>query len=187
MGELGQRLFIAVHLAEVGGDVLPGAAGLDRVVGAGLGAEAAVHANAEIDLVAVDVEGAVLAGRGGDQDAAIGAGLGAGRAASAALLEPDQVRAGAGRDGPDLFGVLDRERGLENVIESAGVGEFDGNDMAADGSNGTIFMYGPNADNLFDTVLPVLESTSFMIGAKATLRYGPPEDGVSEISRTVGT
>ena len=87
----------------------------------------------------------------------------------------------------DLARLFELERELENVIESAGVGEFDGNDMAADGSNGIIYMYGPNADNLFDTVLPVLESTSFMTGAKATLRYGPPEAGVSETSRTVGT
>jgi hypothetical protein len=42
-------------------------------------------------------------------------------------------------------------------------------------------MYGPNAEVLFKTVKQTLEATDFMSGAKAKLRFGPPEDGVKEI------
>ena len=52
--------------------------------------------------------------------------------------------------------------------------------MAADGSDGFLYMYGPDADRLFAAVRPVLEGADFMRGARVTLRYGPPEDGVPE-------
>ena len=51
---------------------------------------------------------------------------------------------------------------------------------ASDGSDGNLYMYGPNADALFATVRPVLLTADFMQGARVTLRYGPPEDGVRE-------
>src|SRR3970040_2139758 len=102
-----QPVLVTVEALEVVGGVVEGAAGLDRLVGAGLDAEAAVHAEAEVDLVAVDVEGAVLALRGLDEDAAVGAGLGAGGAAGAALLEPEEVRAGGNGDGALFLRGLD--------------------------------------------------------------------------------
>lgn len=42
-------------------------------------------------------------------------------------------------------------------------------------------MYGPNAEKLFIAIKEELEKTDFMKGAIATLRFGPPEDGVKEI------
>jgi hypothetical protein len=66
------------------------------------------------------------------------------------------------------------------AIESAGVGEFDGNEMAQDGSDGSLYMYGPDADQLFEAVRPVLEAATCITDAVATIRYGPPEDGVRE-------
>lgn len=47
-------------------------------------------------------------------------------------------------------------------------------------SDGTLFMYGPDADKLFAVVRPILEACSFMQGASVTLRYGPQVDGVRE-------
>src|SRR3990172_6236306 len=79
-----QRVLVPVERVEIVCRVVQRPAGLDRLVGAGLDAEATVHAEAEVDLVAVDVEGAVLAGRRLDEDTAVGAGLGAGGAAGAA-------------------------------------------------------------------------------------------------------
>lgn len=76
-----------------------------------------------------------------------------------------------------LFALEDK---LEQAISAAGVGEFDGNEVAADGSDGYLYMYGPDADKLFDVVKPALEASSFMKGATVTKRYGPPEDGTRE-------
>lgn len=84
----------------------------------------------------------------------------------------------------DLFALEDQ---LEKVIIATGVGEFDGNDVAADGSEAILYMYGPDADALFTTVRPILEMTAFTQGARVTLRYGPPEDGVKEVEVVLGT
>jgi len=80
----------------------------------------------------------------------------------------------------DLQPLFELENALENAIAAANAGELDGNEVAADGSDGYLYMYGPNADRLFDTVRPVLESTNFMRGAIVKKRYGPPEDGIRE-------
>jgi hypothetical protein len=42
-------------------------------------------------------------------------------------------------------------------------------------------MYGPDADKLFEAVRPILESEPALIDMGATLRYGPPEEGVKEV------
>src|SRR5688572_24483215 len=91
VGEPRQLVLVVVHIVEPVDGVAEGAAGLDRLVGAGFRAEAAIHADAEVDLVAHLVEAAVLARLGGDEDATIRAGLGAGAAAGAALVEPEQA------------------------------------------------------------------------------------------------
>ena len=46
--------------------------------------------------------------------------------------------------------------------------------LAVDGSDGTLYMYGPDADRLFAAIKPALEACAFMKGAVAKLRYGPP-------------
>tara|TARA_R110002096_G_scaffold169779_3_gene341504 strand:- start:10669 stop:10857 length:189 start_codon:yes stop_codon:yes gene_type:complete len=46
---------------------------------------------------------------------------------------------------------------------------------------GLYLCYGPNAETLFKAIQPKLQQTDFMKGAIAYLRFGPPEDGVSEI------
>ena len=64
---------------------------------------------------------------------------------------------------------------------------FDGNEVATDGSDGFLYMYGPDADALFGAVRPALEGAPFMRGARVTLRYGPPQDGVREVEVELGT
>jgi hypothetical protein len=80
----------------------------------------------------------------------------------------------------DLDPLFALEAQLESTITAARVGEYDGNEVAVDGSDGTLYMYGPDADKLFAAVRPVLEACSFMKGAVVKLRYGPPADGVRE-------
>jgi hypothetical protein len=74
----------------------------------------------------------------------------------------------------------DLEEQLEAAIAEAGVGEFDGNEIAVDLSDGSLYMYGPDADALFTVAGPLLAAAGCLRNARATLRYGPPEDGVRE-------
>lgn len=87
------------------------------------------------------------------------------------------------RDLSPLFELEDR---LEAAIEAAQAGEYDGNEIAVDGGDGSLYMYGPDADRLVDVILPVLVAAPFMKGAAITKRYGPPEDGVREVEIEVG-
>lgn len=76
-----------------------------------------------------------------------------------------------------LFAVEDK---LIHAIDAARAGEFDGHDIAIDGSNGYFYMYSSDADRQFAVVRPVLESAACIHDAVATLRYGPPEANVME-------
>jgi hypothetical protein len=78
----------------------------------------------------------------------------------------------------DLAPLFELESKLESAIGAAQAGELDGNEVAVDGSDGSLYMYGPNADRLFGAIRPVLEGCSFMRGARITLRYGPPRADV---------
>lgn len=86
----------------------------------------------------------------------------------------------------DLQPLSELEDRLSAAIGEAGVGELDGNEVAADGSDAFLYMYGPDADALFATVRPILEGAVFMKGARARLRYGPPQHGVRENEVALG-
>lgn len=83
----------------------------------------------------------------------------------------------------DLYELREK---LESIIETNQLGEYDGHEMATDYSDGFLYMYGPNAESLFNGIKETLEQTNFMKGAKAKLRFGPPEDGVKEIIVEIG-
>jgi hypothetical protein len=87
----------------------------------------------------------------------------------------------------DLSRLFALEERLEQAIATAGVGEFDGNEVASDGSEGTLYMYGPDADALFAAVRSALEATDFMRGARVRLRYGAPANGTREVEVVLGT
>ncbi len=87
----------------------------------------------------------------------------------------------------NLEALYDLEDKLAARIEVAKAGEYDGNEIAADGSHAILYMYGPDADALLAAVRPILETTPFMKGATIRVRYGPPEDGVREIQVTLAT
>lgn len=80
----------------------------------------------------------------------------------------------------DLSSLYELEDLLIATIETAGVGECDGHEVAIDGSDGSFYMYGSDADRLFEVVQPVLASATCIQKVVATIRYGPPEDGVRE-------
>jgi hypothetical protein len=65
---------------------------------------------------------------------------------------------------------------LEEALDGTGAGELDGHEIAVDGSDGLLFLYGPDADALFAAIEPVLRKSAVTLGADATLRYGGPDD-----------
>jgi hypothetical protein len=71
---------------------------------------------------------------------------------------------------------FDWEEKFEAAVEAAEIGEYDGNEMAVDGSGGMLFLYGPDADKLFAVVRPQLEAATVLKNVVVTLRYGAVDD-----------
>jgi hypothetical protein len=66
------------------------------------------------------------------------------------------------------------ENKLEKAIAETKAGIFDGNEVATDGSDAFLYMYGPDADKLYRAIEPILKNTDFLHGAEVIRRYGPP-------------
>ena len=74
---------------------------------------------------------------------------------------------------PGELGELHALEGrLHAAIAAAGVGELDGDELAAGGREGTLYAYGADADRLYAVMRPLLEGAPCMRGAVVTLRYG---------------
>ncbi len=78
----------------------------------------------------------------------------------------------------DLFALEDR---LENFLEGKGIGDLDGHEIALDGSDGFLYLYGDDAQLLVDIITPILIETPFMTKAKVHLRLGDIDDEVKTI------
>jgi hypothetical protein len=74
-----------------------------------------------------------------------------------------------------LDALLALEDELSEALEGTEIGEVDGHEVAIDGSDGFLFLYGPDADALFAAIEPILRKSPVMAGADATLRYGDPD------------
>lgn len=81
----------------------------------------------------------------------------------------------------ELDQLYSLEKKLRIIISKNNLGEYDGHEIAIDNSDGSLYMYGANAETLFNAIKPTLESIEFMKGAEANLRFGPPATGVKEI------
>jgi hypothetical protein len=68
---------------------------------------------------------------------------------------------------------------LEEAIEKSEAGEFDGDEFG--GGECTLYMYGPDADKLFEAIRKPLMSSPLAKGGYVLKRYGPPADGVKEV------
>ena len=62
---------------------------------------------------------------------------------------------------------------------------FDGNELAADGSDGYLYMYGPDAGLLFDTIRPILAASEIMRGASVNYGTVLPGKTVKEIETQI--
>ena len=80
--------------------------------------------------------------------AALGLSFGTGAVGAAGNSKPSeqavivQFRYGS----TDLSRLHALEDRLESVIKASGVGEYDGHEIAVDGSDGVLYMYGPDAE-----------------------------------------
>lgn len=71
---------------------------------------------------------------------------------------------------------------LRTIVDESNLGEYDGHEIAMDNSDGSFYMYGPDAKKLYELIKKTIEQTPFMKGANIRLRFGPPQPGVKEIS-----
>ncbi|MGQ0457642.1 MAG: hypothetical protein ACT4OU_11330 [Hyphomicrobium sp.] len=79
-------------------------------------------------------------------------------------------------EGGELTALYDLEGQLEETLEATGAGMFDGDEIAVDGSDGYLYMYGPDAQTLFESVARVLAASPVTRGGEATLRFGDVGD-----------
>ena len=84
-----------------------------------------------------------------------------------------------------LDALYELEEELEAAINAAGVGELDGNEIAVDLSDGSLYMYGPEAEALFAVVRPILADAECLRNTRVTLRFGPPQDDIPERVETL--
>ena len=69
----------------------------------------------------------------------------------------------------DLDEVEDR---LADAVEAAGTGELDGDLIGED--DAVLYLYGPDADRLWDSIEPIVRSAGFGPGSHGIKRYGEP-------------
>jgi hypothetical protein len=61
--------------------------------------------------------------------------------------------------------------------------EFDGNEIAVDGSEVRFFLYGPDADTLYEAVSPVVRELRLAPGSFAIKRYGAADEPDAPVER----
>jgi hypothetical protein len=79
----------------------------------------------------------------------------------------------SGAEPRDVFALEDK---LIAAIENADAGEFDGNEIAVDGSEVVLYAYGPNADRLYAAMEPVIKGIPPARGSYVIKRYGDADD-----------
>jgi hypothetical protein len=84
----------------------------------------------------------------------------------------------------DDWGVDLVEDPLIEAIAEHGVGEFDGHDIALDGSGEVIlYAYGPDADALWEVMEPILRAVPRKERSHAIKRYGQAGDPAARVVR----
>lgn len=71
---------------------------------------------------------------------------------------------------------------LRKLVGQSDLGFYDGHEISMDNSDGSFYMYGPDAKKLFELVKETIEKIPFMAGAQVILQLGPPEEGVKRVS-----
>lgn len=74
-----------------------------------------------------------------------------------------------------LDALLALQEDLAQAIEPERIGEVDGNEIAMDDSEGTLYAYGPDAKAMLQAALPVICRSPLAQGGRVYLRYGDDE------------
>ncbi len=69
---------------------------------------------------------------------------------------------------------------IAEAVAEADVGEFDGHDVGE--GQYTFFLYGPDADELFEVIEPLLAQQFWPAEVFAVKRYGPPGSPEAHVS-----
>ena len=87
----------------------------------------------------------------------------------------------------ELDALHDLAMELISITEKEGVGIYDGHETNMDGTDGTLFMYGDNAEVLFKSVKSTLDRIDFLKGATAHLIFGSfLKEDVKSVEVTIG-
>lgn len=70
---------------------------------------------------------------------------------------------------------------LDGLVTADGLGELDGYEIADDGSVGTIYLYGANAQAMYDAVRETVESSPVTRGGMAFLYFGDVMDEATRV------
>lgn len=85
-----------------------------------------------------------------------------------------------GREDDSDFYALALE--LHNLLDGHEIGYYDGHEIELfDNRDGSYYMYGRNAEELFKFVRPVLAKYDFIYGADVYLRFGEIKEDAPEI------
>jgi hypothetical protein len=76
--------------------------------------------------------------------------------------------------------LLALEGQLRQAIEGTGVGEVDGHEIAMDDTEGSLWVYGPDAKAMLEAALPIVCSSRLAPGGHVILRYGPIDEAALE-------
>jgi len=79
----------------------------------------------------------------------------------------------------EQYDLMTIEDELEAALEGRGLGEFDGNEIGADGA--TLFLYGRDAERLFAAIEPSLRAYPLCRNARVEIRKGPPGAPAREV------
>lgn len=83
--------------------------------------------------------------------------------------------------------TLDEVFAIEDALTQAfagnSIGVVDGNEIAVDGSEAMIFLYGPDAEAMFTAALPVLRAHRATASARARLRFGDVADTTARVEQ----
>jgi len=75
---------------------------------------------------------------------------------------------------PDAIETMIPE--FDRVFQQKGLGEFDGEEIAVDGSHARLYFYGPDADAILVRLSDALKTNLSQYSVAAYLRYGDVND-----------
>jgi len=84
---------------------------------------------------------------------------------------------------PVVDEVFALEETLEQKISDAHVGEYDGNVIAAGGTEAILYAYGPDADALWEVMEPTIRGSTVSAGSYVIKRYGDAGDAGAKEDR----